>query len=62
MEKNKVKKIGPRITFVVVQLSNGGAERVTSILANHFYEQGYRVTVITLEEAPIDYYIHDGIE
>lgn len=52
------KKIG----FFCLQLSRGGSERVTSILANYFNERGYFVTVVTLEKSPIDYYIASNVE
>ncbi len=53
---------GDKVVFVCTQMSRGGAERVVSILANYFYKKGYRVSVITLENAPLDYVMEKGIK
>jgi len=37
------------IVFYIATLTRGGAERVIVSLANHFYRQGYRVYMVTLE-------------
>lgn len=44
-----------QIAFISMNLSRGGAERVMSILANYFSNRHYRVKVILLYDAPIDF-------
>ena len=39
-----------KIDFISVSLSGGGAERVLTLLANHFVEKGYDVKIITFNE------------
>lgn len=43
------------IVFVVGVLSNGGAERVISLLSNEMTEKNYSITIITLYEEKNDY-------
>ena len=38
-----------RISFVIQNLSAGGAERVASMLANRWSELGHEVTLLTFE-------------
>lgn len=49
-----------KIMFVIGQLSNGGAERVVSVLAN-FLANDYKVSVITLIDASIEYNIDSRV-
>ena len=37
-----------RVTLVIYALGSGGAERVMSILANHWVAHGWEVTLIML--------------
>ena len=39
-----------RLTFVIDSLGSGGAERVMTILANHFVERGDDVALVTLDD------------
>ena len=50
------------ITFVCQYLAKGGAERVMSILINHFALSKYKVRVIVLYENIIDYDIDPNVE
>lgn len=50
------------IVIVVQRLSDGGAERVASILTNYLYEHGYNVLVILAYYDTREYYIHDEIK
>lgn len=50
-----------RIVFVCLRLSEGGAERVISILANHFAEIGHPVETVLLLDEPIVYQLDDRI-
>jgi glycosyltransferase involved in cell wall biosynthesis len=52
---------GPaRITFVISSLAAGGAERVATLMVNHWAEQGRQVTLITLAGDAEDFYGLDG--
>ena len=48
-----------RIALVVPSLGAGGAERVISIMANHWAARGIAVTVITIDSAESDFYLLD---
>jgi GalNAc-alpha-(1->4)-GalNAc-alpha-(1->3)-diNAcBac-PP-undecaprenol alpha-1,4-N-acetyl-D-galactosaminyltransferase len=51
-----------RITLVIASLQAGGAERVMSMLANHWTEHGRDVTLITLAAVDTDFYaLHPGV-
>ena len=45
--------------FYLHSLSSGGAERVTSILANYWTQQGWAVTVVTVAGEDSDFYTLD---
>jgi GalNAc-alpha-(1->4)-GalNAc-alpha-(1->3)-diNAcBac-PP-undecaprenol alpha-1,4-N-acetyl-D-galactosaminyltransferase len=40
-----------RVTIVIHSISGGGAERVTTVMANHWADNGDAVTLITLDDA-----------
>ena len=44
-----------KISFVIGSLNRGGAERVISILANHYVEKGWEVDIILLLENCVEY-------
>lgn len=45
-----------RVTLVISGIASGGAERVLSIMANHWAEHGEQVTLVTLDSAEHDFY------
>lgn len=49
-----------RLLFYIHSLSSGGAERVTTTLANHWAQQGWPVTVVTVTGRERDFYRLDG--
>ena len=44
-----------KILFVIGTMTNGGAERVISVLVTWFCKQGYEVSVTTIIDNKIDY-------
>jgi GalNAc-alpha-(1->4)-GalNAc-alpha-(1->3)-diNAcBac-PP-undecaprenol alpha-1,4-N-acetyl-D-galactosaminyltransferase len=52
----------PTITFILGSMSRGGAERVTSILANDFSTRGYLVHIILLLNNGCAYQLNDDIK
>lgn len=58
MTKQTIQK---RIAIVAQGLSGGGAERVASILANHFCERGYRVLFVAVYNDRREYALRGGI-
>jgi len=50
-----------RLTFVISSMEAGGAERVLSILANHWSEKGWRITILTFSGAPSFFDLHPSI-
>ena len=51
-----------KVTFIVNSLTNGGAERVTSNVANLLANNGYEITVITSKKASKqDYSINESV-
>lgn len=49
------------ITFLIESLSNGGAERVTSILANNLSCRGYDINLIILNKNENEYIVNNNI-
>lgn len=49
------------ICFIIPSLSAGGAERVVSILANHFASTNYRISIVCLKNEVV-YKIEKGID
>ncbi|QGT78306.1 glycosyltransferase [Guyparkeria halophila] len=49
-----------KILFYIHSLAAGGAERVTAILANHWAEQGWLVTIVTVAGTDGDFYELDN--
>jgi glycosyltransferase involved in cell wall biosynthesis len=45
-----------KLLFLIHSLAPGGAERVTSNLANHWAHSGHEVTIVTVERAELDHY------
>lgn len=50
-----------KITFITGGMSDGGAERVISILANHFHNKSYKVDIIMLLHDNVGYKLADEI-
>ena len=51
-----------RITFIINEMTPGGAERVIAIMANHWAKVGRRVTVMTIApESPADYPLDSSV-
>ncbi|HHX11440.1 MAG TPA: glycosyltransferase family 4 protein, partial [Clostridiales bacterium] len=50
-----------KIVIVITGMSFGGAERVTTHLANYFFLQGNEVSIITLMNTDIAYPLEEGI-
>ena len=51
-----------RITFIIPEMTPGGAERVMAIMANHWAERGRKVTVITIAaKSPADFQLNNGV-
>lgn len=49
------------ILFVTVGLNGGGAERVMTLLANNFIEEGNKVSILMLINDTIEYNVHKNI-
>jgi len=45
-----------KVTLIISSLSSGGAERVMSMLANHWSQDKYDITLITLASVDLDFY------
>lgn len=50
------------ILFVIGQMRNGGAERVTALLAGKLIEYNYRVGIIIYRSSETEYALHPKIE
>ncbi len=52
-----------KLLFFIHSLGAGGAERVTSIMANHWSGKGWPVTVLTMTAASTDFFkLHPAVE
>jgi GalNAc-alpha-(1->4)-GalNAc-alpha-(1->3)-diNAcBac-PP-undecaprenol alpha-1,4-N-acetyl-D-galactosaminyltransferase len=51
-----------KLTFVISSMEAGGAERVLSILANHWAEEGWDITILTFTDAPSFFDLHPSIK
>ena len=51
-----------KISFVIGSLNRGGAERVISILANHYVEKGWEVDIILLLENHVEYELDNRVK
>ena len=53
-----------RLTFVIHQITAGGAERVLTLLANEFCDKGWSVTLLTLDSGsePAFFELHSDIQ
>lgn len=51
-----------KIHFVITDLSNGGAERVVSLVSNYFAEKSHHVRILLVQDDKIDYEIRPEIE
>lgn len=50
-----------KILFVIGKMSNGGAERVVSLLAGELNKKGYEISIITIIDNTIDYQLDPQI-
>ncbi|HEY6093512.1 MAG TPA: glycosyltransferase family 4 protein [Gallionellaceae bacterium] len=50
----------PHIVMVISSLGPGGAEKITSMLAGHWYRKGFAVTVVTLTRHSHDHFKLDS--
>lgn len=50
-----------KVAFVLGGMSFGGAERVISILANHYAQKGWQVDILTLLKPDCDFSLHPSI-
>ena len=50
-----------RLTFVISSMQAGGAERVLSILGNHWAEKGWSITLLTFTGGPSSFDLHSSI-
>jgi GalNAc-alpha-(1->4)-GalNAc-alpha-(1->3)-diNAcBac-PP-undecaprenol alpha-1,4-N-acetyl-D-galactosaminyltransferase len=53
-----------RLTFVIYQISAGGAERILTLLANELCKKGWSVTLLTLDSGaePVFFKLHSDIK
>ncbi|HIE79240.1 MAG TPA: glycosyltransferase family 4 protein, partial [Nitrospinaceae bacterium] len=53
-----------RLTFVIHQISAGGAERVLTLLANELCKKGWSVTLLTFDSGsePAFFELHSGVQ
>jgi glycosyltransferase involved in cell wall biosynthesis len=50
------------VVFLIHSLSSGGAERVTSNLANYWAKKGWNITIVTVAEKSLDFYaLHPAV-
>ena len=51
-----------KIVFILGSMGKGGAERVISILSNHYIGKGCEVHIITLLDSKCEYELHESIK
>jgi len=51
-----------KLIFAINSLNGGGAERVISNLGNYFYNRGFDVTMVCLNDAKPAYFLEEGIK
>jgi glycosyltransferase involved in cell wall biosynthesis len=52
-----------KVLFLIYSLHGGGAERVTTNLANHWSRKGWQVTILTVAAHRLDFYqLHPGVQ
>ena len=44
-----------KIAFFIGSMARGGAERVLSILANHYIERGWEIEIVMLLKNKVEY-------
>lgn len=57
----EVIKINKKITFIIGSMRRGGAERVISLLANHYAEKNWEVNILTLLNNKVQYKLHSNV-
>ena len=62
MNTEKFCKDKKRITFILGSMGGGGAERVISILANHYAEKGWNVDILTLLDEKCSHHLYPSID
>ena len=50
-----------KVDFLIGRLGKGGAERVMTTLSNHFVKMGHQVRIITFDDYPDGYSLHEDI-
>ncbi len=51
-----------KVDFIIGRLGKGGAERVMATLSNHFSKMGHQVRIVTFDDKPDGYELHEDIE
>ena len=51
-----------KIAFFIGSMARGGAERVLSILANHYIERGWEIEIVMLLKNKVEYDLADQIK
>ena len=59
--EDAARKEAPHIVLYIGSLQKGGAERVMGNLAEYFYAQGMRVTLVTTYFHPPEYVLPRGV-
>lgn len=58
----KKDKVNKRILIVSHGIGDGGAQRVTAMLANGFFDKGYHIRVVTSAPSENEYKLRGGVE